>query len=505
MFVVVTNTGTEPLEIHRIHASAPFQSSDASLRLEPGASQMLGVSFLPKAAGRAEGKLEFRSQRGKVSVALSGEGEGQGLPPAIDLKPASLRFGPVQVEGRMTASLTIENRGGSDLRVTSVRAGAPFETSHDEQVIAPGSRADLLVHFAPQKVGRFETTLVLRSNDPRVRELVIPLQGVGSENAVRPAIAVSSHSLDFGAVPMGSEGRAYLEIFNDGRDPLAIAGISLPKPFRASNRGRWIEPGRSFSLPVLFSPSKEGDLSDFMEIRSNDPDVGLLSVALRGRGLPPSALGDRDAHGNGGFGSGTAAEAGTDGQPESMARTEALPDGSEEAWDGAPSPEDGAQEGSGSDDLEQAQDLSNARVLEGSEVMLGSYPRRFGDTNVGEFSVDASSGTVWLEGVEFPKVDAALSEFFTFSPTEGVGTIDSLGDIEIALPVQVSDRWGNAAEVEVLLTTATTTALVGTKLISMTGQPVGADGIAKLVGLAIFESGPLRKETMRIVLNVQVE
>ena len=56
-----------------------------------------------------------------------------------------------------------------------------------------------------------------------------------------------------------------------------------------------------------------------------------------------------------------------------------------------------------------------------------------------------------------------------------------------------------------LLTTATTTALVGTKLIAMTGQPVGADGIAKLVGLATFESGPLRKKTMRIVLNVQVE
>ena len=136
---------------------------------------------------------------------------------------------------------------------------------------------------------------------------------------------------------------------------------------------------------------------------------------------------------------------------------------------------------------------------------LGSYLQPVGDTHVGEIILDRVAGTFWLEDVQFPRVDAALKEFFTFSPTEGAGTVDSLGDIEVGLPVQVFDRWGNPAEVDVTLTTATATTIVRSRQISMTGQPVGPDGKAKLVGLATFESGPLRKQTMRIVLHVQVE
>ena len=53
--------------------------------------------------------------------------------------------------------------------------------------------------------------------------------------------------------------------------------------------------------------------------------------------------------------------------------------------------------------------------------------------------------------------------------------------------------------------TATATTIVRSKQISVTGQPLRPDGTAKLVGLATFNSGPLRKEVMRIVLNVRVE
>ncbi len=112
-FVVVTNAGTSPLQVDRIHAPAPFQPTQASLRLEPGASQTLSVTFLPMEAGHAVATLEFHSQRGTAAVALSGEGQGL---PEFASEPASIRFGDVQVGGRATASTMIANHGVNNTR-----------------------------------------------------------------------------------------------------------------------------------------------------------------------------------------------------------------------------------------------------------------------------------------------------------------------------------------------------------------------------------------------------
>jgi len=511
MFVVVTNAGTQSLEIDRIHAPAPFRPNETSLRLEPGASQMLGVTFVPVEAGHAAGTLEIHSQRGTASVALSGECQGL---PTLKLEQASIRFGHVQVGGRATASITIENHGGGDLRVTDMRVGGPFEVTIDEEVIAPASQMDLVVHFAPRSAGRAQHQLVIRSNDPKVKEVLIPLEGVGVDAPVRSVIAVDEQSLDFGAVPVGSERRAFLEIRNEGYDPLVLSSIRLAEPFNVSRRGRRIKPGGSLSLPVVFSPSEVGERSEFMLISSNDPEVGLLFVPIRGRGLARSAgetVGENISR------RGTAdvervgwtAETGAEAPPEVTAETAAEAPPEVTATAAAEAPQEvtpAAEEGTGTTEaLEPAQDWAGPQILEGSEVSLASYYRQVGNTDVGEFFVDRGTGTVRLEGVQLPTIDAGLGQFFTFSSTEGVGTVDSFGDIEVSLPLQVFDRWGNPNVVDVMLTTATSTAIVGNSMVSIMGQPVGSDGTAELVGLATFESGPLIKETIRFKLHVQVE
>jgi len=457
---------------------------------------MLGVTFVPVEAGHAAGTLEIHSQRGTASVALSGECQGL---PTLKLKQASIRFGHVQVGGRAAASITIENHGGGDLRVTDMRVGAPFEATIDEEVVAPASRMDLVVHFAPQSAGRAQHQLVIRSNDPKAKQVLIPLEGVGVAAPVRSVIAVDEQSLDFGAVPVGSERRAFLEIRNEGYDPLVLSSIRLAEPFNVSRRGRRIKPGGSLSLPVVFSPSEVGERSEFMLISSNDPELGLLLVPVRGTGLARSAgetvgenisrRGTADAERVG-----WTAETGAEAPQEGAATAEAPQEGTA-----------AAEEGTGTEEFEPAQDWAGPQVLEGSEVSLASYYRQVGNTDVGEFFVDRGTGTVSLEGVQLPMIDAGLGQFFTFSATEGVGTVDSLGDIEVSLPLQVFDRWGNPNVVDVMLTTATSTAIVGNSMVSIMGQPVGSDGTAELVGLATFESGPLIKETIRIKLNVQVE
>ena len=47
--------------------------------------------------------------------------------------------------------------------------------------------------------------------------------------------------------------------------------------------------------------------------------------------------------------------------------------------------------------------------------------------------------------------------------------------------------------------------IVGGRWVTATGVPVGPDGRGTLVGLATWADGPLRKDIVRIVLNVQVD
>jgi len=463
---------------------------------------MLGVSFVPSETGSAVGTLELHSGRGTASVALSGVAEAKSGP-AIELEPASIRFGQVQVGGSATASVSVANHGDDDLHVSVAGVGEPFETAFEEAVVAPGSRTDVVLRFAPENAGRSEGRLVIRSNDPKVKEALIPLKGTGVDAPVRSAIAVSVESLDFGAVAVGQEQRAFIEIRNDGHDPLALSSITLREPFHASRRGRWIEPGRTLSLPVVFSPSEVGERSDFMLISSNDPETGLLSIPLRGRGLEEGSAGDslvENASSAGGERvGGGAAGAGAEAPLNGLAAVEASPDGTA----GADAPNEG---NAAAEEFEPGQDLAGPRVLEGSEVEIASYLSQVGDTHIGDFSVDRGAGTVSLEGLQLPMIDAGMKQTFTFSPTDGFGTVDSDGEIEIGLPVQVMDRWGNPAAVDVVLTTGTASVLVDNRLISMMGDPVGMDGAAKLVGLAVFgPGGPAPREVVKIILKVQVD
>jgi hypothetical protein len=57
----------------------------------------------------------------------------------------------------------------------------------------------------------------------------------------------------------------------------------------------------------------------------------------------------------------------------------------------------------------------------------------------------------------------------------------------------------------VALTTGTASTYVGGQPISIQGIPMGPDNIATLVGLVNIETGPLKSDTLRIVLQVQIE
>jgi hypothetical protein len=504
-FLVITNPSEADLAIERIEAPPPFRTGATSLRLEPGESRALGLAFHPSEPGHYEATLEIAAAGRTTTVSLIGEGLGL---PAIHVEPASADFGEVEIGGNASSLITIENRGVGDLHLIDLRATGPFEIRSGNEVVEPGSRTTVAIHFAPPRArpwdGRFEIT----SNDPHVRQVLVPLQGVGVPQKLSPEIEVSPSTIDFSRVGVGAAKREWVEVKNAGRHELALSSITSAAPFRASARSRRIAPGSSLLLPVEFVPSEIGTQTDFMWIHSNDPQRGVVAIALLGEGAGerfPSRVHDdsmsgsesadtrRVAPGRSAIGPGEhPGDRRNTRHPTESARTK--PPGRDDAPDA---------EIEDSESARAAEIAHVADVLEGSRVVLSSYTSAITAAHFDSLSIDDDSGTVRLDGVRLPRVNAALQEHFTFEPAEASGSINSMGDIDIVLPLEVVDRWGNPGEIDVRLTTGTATTVRDGRQIAMTGYPVRPDGTATLVGLETFDSGPLRRDTVRIVLNVR--
>jgi hypothetical protein len=76
--------------------------------------------------------------------------------------------------------------------------------------------------------------------------------------------------------------------------------------------------------------------------------------------------------------------------------------------------------------------------------------------------------------------------------------VNELGDIDLWLPITVMDGEGNPGTLNLRLTTGTAFAAVGGGVVTAVGSPAGSDGIATLVGVGAFDSGPLSRDAMRI-------
>jgi subtilisin family serine protease len=108
---------------------------------------------------------------------------GSGRRPQIDVAPARLRFARIRARGSATGIVTIRNVGDLALRVDALlRLAAPFSFANysGSFTVPRGGSARVRVVFHPRAAGRFQTTLVVRSNDPRRAEVSIQLAGAAS-------------------------------------------------------------------------------------------------------------------------------------------------------------------------------------------------------------------------------------------------------------------------------------------------------------------------------------
>ncbi len=426
-------------------------------------------------------------------------------PAGIEVEPLSLSFGEVLLEGVSKGSITIRNTGGDELRVERLATTAPFRPELFSAVVAPGESQTIEVSFEPTSLGLERSDLLIGSNDPEKGTVTVRLDGTGVDRLPRPRVEVSPPAVDFGQVRVGEKAETVLSIRNTGTDLLSITNLVLLPPFSAPTRGREIPPGSAISLAVTFAPSSPGATFAPLVIYSNAPSANALTVGLLGEGIL-TAGGPEDGRSIAGGDAGSDADASSGGFLGGSAGADAGAIGVLVA-DGAAGEAGAAEAQAALAPSRQDGPPTPPGVLEGSRVYLGTYEGQISPASVGEVAFDASSGLLSFGDVQLPSVDAALGEYFTFSPTSGVGKVDLQGgEAQISLPVELLDFRGNRTPVVVNLTTGTATATIeGGTQISVTGKPVGPDGVATFVAAQTMNTGALQGMPMTFEIKVKVK
>jgi hypothetical protein len=493
---ILTNLAPHPLSLERMEVDRPFEfpwggrSFEGSVPLEPGESHALSVSFRPSESGPVEGVLRVRGGGRELAVPLHAVGH---RPPEIEVAPSSLSFGEVGVGSAATGLLTIHNRGEAELRL-AIQSGAPFQAETQERSVPPGAELAVQVAFAPSRAGKHQAWLEIQSNDPRQEELRIHLRGIGGRMAPAPRIEASASRLEFGAAGACETRESSLRITNRGADTLSIASVSAPLPFSAASGSRRIEPGRSLELAVAFSPTDAGSASGRLLIHSNDLRAGVVSVDLRGEGSAPCArtpsgrtvvaVAPRDGR----------RLAGIPGSVDGAQRNDSR--GAEKVTDerAAEPPEPGS---------EQAVAVAPPPVRSGSRIRIGSNESPITPDHVTTVRLDPTSGLLSLDGLALPRIEFPYGEYFEFAATGAQGRVDSLGEAELRVPLEIVDSYGDQTKLEVPLTTGTARTRNRGMLFTRAGEPFASDGDATLVGLVTFPSGTrLEGFKLEIVLNV---
>jgi sugar lactone lactonase YvrE len=176
--VKLTSTGTGPLQITGIAATAPFsETNNCSASIAAGSSCTIDVSFTPDAPGSASGTLTISDNAGTQTVKLT----GSGIAP-VTLSQSSLNFGKAKVGATSKAkTVTLTNHQKVSVSFSGIAASAGFGIASNScgTSIGAGSKCSVGVTFSPAGTGVAAGTLTFTDSAGDSPQ-VVSLRGTGN-------------------------------------------------------------------------------------------------------------------------------------------------------------------------------------------------------------------------------------------------------------------------------------------------------------------------------------
>ncbi|MCP5008946.1 MAG: choice-of-anchor D domain-containing protein, partial [Aestuariibacter sp.] len=215
--------------------------------------------------------------------------------PEISVSPVSLTYGDVVSGTTSDLTVTISNLGTADLTVSSLTTtDAAFSVvSPTAPVTIPASGNEVVtVRFSATAVTAYSGNLDIASDDADEPTVSVALSGNGvATPPTDPDISLSTTSLAFGTVVVGNSSDQIVSVSNVGASDLTVSDL-------ATTNGVFtiVSPATPFTVgasaatdvTVRFTPTAAGAASGDLNITSDDPDEGVVSVALSGTGSVPT-------------------------------------------------------------------------------------------------------------------------------------------------------------------------------------------------------------------------
>jgi len=286
--ITLTNSGSASVTISGATvtgAGLSISGLSTPLALGAGLSTTFSAKFAPTTAGSVSGSISIVSNApsSPTTITLS----GTGLQPQLAATPTSAPFGNVTTGTSNSQTISLTNGGTATVTISSVTAtGAGFSTTGITApvTIAAGKAATFDAVFAPSAAGSVTGSITVVSNAP-TSPLTISLSGTGI--AATRVLGLSSSTLSFGNVNVGSTGALTSTLTNNGNSNVLISGVTVTgAAFSASGvtAGETLTPSQSVTVTAQFTPTAAGLVSGSVSIASNATN-SPATITVSGTGV----------------------------------------------------------------------------------------------------------------------------------------------------------------------------------------------------------------------------
>ena len=215
----------------------------------------------------------------------------------VGVSPSSISFGSVSVNTISSgATIVITNSSDQSIVISSVTSSLPeFVVGGIRTPIslAAHSSTIVVVYFRPDAVTQFNSSIVVNGARHRRGSASISVSGTGvsvpSSSTTTSAISLSTGSLTFGNVLVGTSGSLPFTVTNSGTTTISVSQVAVSGAgFSVSGFSGSVSlsAGQTFSLTAVFSPTTSGPATGAISIvnnASNSPST----VSLSGTGAQP--------------------------------------------------------------------------------------------------------------------------------------------------------------------------------------------------------------------------
>ncbi|UCE20327.1 MAG: choice-of-anchor D domain-containing protein [Gemmatimonadota bacterium] len=303
--VTVSNTGCQVLSLTGIGLVGAntnqfsITSGNITIDLNHGETHNVVIRFSPTSEGTKSAGLRISSNdpdESTLTVPLNGYGCGD---PDIDVDPASVSYGSVNVGSSSDRTITISNVGCQVLNISATTLTGTHATQFDVvsggggSTIVSGGARNLIVRFTPTSGGAKTATLQILSDDPDEGTVLVPLTGSGCAEA---NISLNPLVKNYGTVSVGSSSPGTFVVSNTGCQDLQVTATTIlgtnHTQFQIESGGGFftVGSGLSHNIVVRFVPTSGGFKEATLRILSNDPDQGAVEASLSGTGCSYSDI-----------------------------------------------------------------------------------------------------------------------------------------------------------------------------------------------------------------------